>query len=59
MDQSRVVIPGSPLPGIAWVRRGILQLLVVPELKDLHDQLSAVIDKYALPGTGESKKTAP
>ena len=41
---------------IAWVRRGIRQLLVVPELKDLHDQLSAVIDKYS---TGEAKKAAP
>lgn len=41
---------------IAWVRRGIKQLLVVPELAALHDELSKVIDKYdtksATPASG-------
>lgn len=36
---------------IAWVRRGIKQLLVVPELVPLYNELEQVIEKFKPPGT--------
>lgn len=45
---------------ISFIRGAIKQLLIVPELIDLHDQLAEVIAKYKIPAKGSvTAKPAP